>query len=163
MQENSTIAWILVALHVALQILFIVRALLRTHREPSARMAWVLAIVTVPVVGIIAYVLFGETNIGRRRISSAAPGVAYSAAREAPGNLSDRPAESASSRNARTASSESSASVLVPSAGIFFKTSPGAVMMWHPISSASITLKTSRVDAQMISTFLVVRACSIAA
>jgi len=69
MQENSAIAWILVALHIALQVLFIVRALLRTHREPSARMAWVLAIVTVPVVGIVAYVLFGETNIGRRRIA----------------------------------------------------------------------------------------------
>jgi len=69
MQDNSTMAWILVALEIALQVLFVVRALLRTHREPSARMAWVLAIVTVPVVGIVAYVLFGETNIGRRRIA----------------------------------------------------------------------------------------------
>jgi len=69
MRENIYIAWFLVGLHIALQALFIVRALLRTHREPSARMAWVLAIVTVPVVGIVAYILFGDTNIGRRRIA----------------------------------------------------------------------------------------------
>ena len=42
---------------------------------------------------------------------------------------------------------------LVPIAGSFFSTSAGAVMMWQPIASASITLNTSRVEAQMISTF----------
>src|SRR5262245_44777226 len=63
----------------------------------------------------------------------------YSAAREA-GTLRLNPAASASVRNAFTASSESSAAVLVPSAGSFLSTSAGAVMMWQPISSASITL-----------------------
>ena len=67
-------------------------------------------------------------------------------------------ADTASSRNALTASSDSSAAVLVPSDGSFLSTAVGAVMMWHCISSASITLKTSRVDAQMISTFVVRRA-----
>ena len=43
-------------------------------------------------------------------------------------------------------------------AGSFFRTAAGAVMMWQPTSSASITLKTSRVDAQMTSTFAVARA-----
>ncbi|KAA2314198.1 cardiolipin synthase [Pseudooceanicola sediminis] len=59
-------ATLLVA-HVILQAIFIVRALLRPHREPSARMAWVLVIMGVPALGMLGYFLFGETNIGRRR------------------------------------------------------------------------------------------------
>ncbi|WP_343080831.1 cardiolipin synthase [Ostreiculturibacter nitratireducens] len=53
--------------HIALQAAFILRALLRPHREPSARMAWVLVILAVPAIGMLAYFLFGETNIGRKR------------------------------------------------------------------------------------------------
>jgi cardiolipin synthase len=56
-------------LHVALQLSFALRALLRPHREPAARTAWILVILTTPAVGMIAYVLFGETNIGRRRLN----------------------------------------------------------------------------------------------
>src|SRR5262245_1512108 len=82
---------------------------------------------------------------------------AYSAAREA-GTASRKPAATASSRKDFTAARESSAAVLVPSAGSFFRTSAGAVMMWQPIVSASTTLKTSRVEAQMISMLRVLRA-----
>lgn len=67
--SSSVIAISLVALHVALQAGFIVRALLRPHREPSSRIAWVLVIIAIPAVGMSAYVLFGETNIGRRRVA----------------------------------------------------------------------------------------------
>src|SRR5512138_2026055 len=69
MNVTGYIGWSLAALHIALQILFIVRALLRPHREPASRLAWVVAIAVAPVIGILAYVLFGETNIGRRRIA----------------------------------------------------------------------------------------------
>ncbi|HWK66457.1 MAG TPA: cardiolipin synthase [Rhizobiaceae bacterium] len=69
MDVTNYIAWSLAALHVALQIFFIIRALLRPHREPASRLAWVVAIAVAPVVGILAYVFFGETNIGRRRIA----------------------------------------------------------------------------------------------
>lgn len=62
-------AWFLLSLHVALQIFFVGRALLRPHREPASRLAWVVVIIVAPVVGMLAYVLFGETNIGRRRIA----------------------------------------------------------------------------------------------
>jgi cardiolipin synthase len=55
------------ALHLGLQLLFTFRAILRPQREPAARMAWVIVIFVLPVVGMIAYVLLGETNIGRRR------------------------------------------------------------------------------------------------
>ncbi|WP_375688150.1 cardiolipin synthase [Pseudooceanicola sp. LIPI14-2-Ac024] len=47
--------------------LFIMRALLRPNREPSSRLAWVMIMVLVPGLGMIAYVFFGETNIGRER------------------------------------------------------------------------------------------------
>ena len=50
-----------------LQIAFILRALLWPHREPASRMAWVTVIAVTPVVGMLAYALFGEPNIGRRR------------------------------------------------------------------------------------------------
>jgi len=59
----------LLSLHLALQVFFVCRALLRPHREPASRLAWVVVIIVAPVVGMLAYVLFGETNIGRRRIA----------------------------------------------------------------------------------------------
>ena len=48
---------------------FVARALLRPHREPASRVAWVVVILVLPVVGIVAYILLGETNLGRRRVS----------------------------------------------------------------------------------------------
>lgn len=61
--------WFGVFLHVALQVFFIGRALLRPQREPPARLAWVVVIMVAPIVGMILYVLFGETNLGRGRIA----------------------------------------------------------------------------------------------
>jgi cardiolipin synthase len=58
-----------VILHVLIQIALIVRVLLRSHREPASRIAWIVVIIAVPVVGILAYILLGETNIGRRRVA----------------------------------------------------------------------------------------------
>lgn len=55
-------------LHVLIQIAFIVRVLLRPHREPASRIAWIVVIIAFPVIGILAYILMGETNIGRRRV-----------------------------------------------------------------------------------------------
>ncbi len=50
------------------ELAFIVRVMLRPHREPASRIAWITVITAVPVAGILVYMLFGETNIGRRRI-----------------------------------------------------------------------------------------------
>lgn len=63
------ISWLLILLHVALQAFFIGRALLKPQREPAARMAWLVVILVAPVVGMLAYVFFGETNLGRGRIA----------------------------------------------------------------------------------------------
>jgi len=44
------------------------RALLRPHREPASRLAWIIAIFALPIAGIILYLLLGETRIsGPRR------------------------------------------------------------------------------------------------
>lgn len=44
-----------------------VRVLLRAHRSPESRVAWLAVIFALPGVGVLAYILLGETNIGRRR------------------------------------------------------------------------------------------------
>lgn len=45
----------------------IARVILRPHREPASRIAWIVMIIVLPVAGMIAYLLLGETSIGRRR------------------------------------------------------------------------------------------------
>jgi cardiolipin synthase len=52
-----------------IQLALIVRVLLRPHREPASRIAWVVVITALPVLGILAYLLLGEVNIGRRRVA----------------------------------------------------------------------------------------------
>jgi len=45
----------------------IVRILLRPHRTPESRMAWLIVVFALPFAGVAAYVLLGETSIGRKR------------------------------------------------------------------------------------------------
>ena len=46
----------------------IMRALLRPHREPASRLAWIIAVLALPIVGVLLYLLLGETRIsGARR------------------------------------------------------------------------------------------------
>ncbi len=44
------------------------RAVLRPHRDPMSRIAWVLVIASLPVFGILIYFLIGETKIGLKRV-----------------------------------------------------------------------------------------------
>jgi cardiolipin synthase len=53
-------------LHLFVQVTVILRVLQRPHREPASRIAWVVVVLAVPVAGFIAYLMLGETNIGRR-------------------------------------------------------------------------------------------------
>jgi cardiolipin synthase len=69
MNEPAYLAWFTFGSLLILQIYFVMRALLRPHREPSSRLAWVVVIAVAPLVGIIAYLLFGEVNIGRHRVA----------------------------------------------------------------------------------------------
>lgn len=48
------------------EILTSIRVLLRPYRQPSTRLAWLVVIHMLPIVGIIAYFLLGEVYIGSR-------------------------------------------------------------------------------------------------
>jgi cardiolipin synthase len=58
---------IVVLLHVLIMALLIVRVLLRPNRQPASRLAWIVIIAVLPMVGVLTYLLFGEVNVGRRR------------------------------------------------------------------------------------------------
>lgn len=62
-------AQVFVVLFFCLQVFTLLRAMLRPYREPAARIAWVAVIASVPFFGMVAYLMFGEVNIGRRHIA----------------------------------------------------------------------------------------------
>lgn len=58
---------ILSAAYIAAFTVIVGRIILRPQREPASRLAWLIATITVPVVGIIAYLLLGEARISAKR------------------------------------------------------------------------------------------------
>ena len=59
----------IIAFHLILQALVIARILLRPHRDPASRISWMVVVLVLPVLGLLGYLLLGETNIGRRRVA----------------------------------------------------------------------------------------------
>src|SRR3984885_5059188 len=51
----------------AIHLLTVLRAVTRPDRTPASRVAWVAVIMCLPVIGVVAYLLLGETSIGRER------------------------------------------------------------------------------------------------
>ncbi len=62
------IASLITALLLAIHLAVIGRAIYRPHRQPAARVAWVIVILVFPIVGMLGYLLLGETSIGKKRI-----------------------------------------------------------------------------------------------
>ncbi len=58
----------LIAFHIVVQAGLIIRVLLRLNRDPASRLAWIVVILAVPVLGIVTYLLLGEARLGRRRL-----------------------------------------------------------------------------------------------
>ncbi|NIZ08392.1 cardiolipin synthase [Pseudooceanicola sp. HF7] len=58
---------LLAVLYTLAQLGFLLRALTRPGRAPSSRLAWLLVMLAAPGVGMLGYLFFGETNIGRKR------------------------------------------------------------------------------------------------
>src|SRR5688572_22985038 len=56
-------------LSVVLTLAVMARILLRPNRVPASRVAWLVVVGALPVVGIVAYLLLGEVSIGRRRVA----------------------------------------------------------------------------------------------
>ncbi|MEZ5778015.1 MAG: cardiolipin synthase [Paracoccaceae bacterium] len=78
-------------LHVGLQIVTISRAITRPDREPAARVAWVLVVLALPFLGIVLYLLFGETSIGKKKRARMRAVIARLAAKSAPDKASGAP------------------------------------------------------------------------
>ena len=62
--HHSLLALALITL---LELTVIARILLRPHRDPASRIAWIVVVGMFPILGMFAYMLLGEVNIGRRR------------------------------------------------------------------------------------------------
>ncbi|MEZ5461500.1 cardiolipin synthase [Dokdonella sp.] len=54
-------------LHILIVAAVVARVLLRRHRDPTSRVAWIVVVLALPFLGVLAYVLLGETSIGRKR------------------------------------------------------------------------------------------------
>jgi cardiolipin synthase len=66
---SRDLVWALIAVGgFAIHLLTVVRALTRPDRTPASRVAWVATIMCLPVIGVVAYLLLGETSIGRERV-----------------------------------------------------------------------------------------------
>ncbi len=55
---------VIIVIHYIIVIYVVYRAMIRPHREPASRLAWVIVVTTIPIIGIILYFMFGETSIG---------------------------------------------------------------------------------------------------
>jgi cardiolipin synthase A/B len=59
---------ILLAIHLVIVLAFTIRILLRDDLSPSARLAWFIVLMVLPVFGSLAYFLFGEVDLGQRAV-----------------------------------------------------------------------------------------------
>src|SRR5437762_2588547 len=64
-----TLTTVTLAAGLALEITVLLRVMLRPHREPASRIAWLAVVIALPLIGVLAYIMFGEVNIGRRRLA----------------------------------------------------------------------------------------------
>ena len=62
------------AINAVIVVAAMARILLRPHREPASRIAWIVVVIAFPGLGVLTYILLGEVNIGRRRVAPRAPG-----------------------------------------------------------------------------------------
>src|SRR5438132_14402382 len=69
MTESQVITALWTAAFLLVHLGVIARVILRPHREPASRVAWIVVIIVFPVIGILAYIFLGDTSIGLRRMS----------------------------------------------------------------------------------------------
>ena len=62
--RDSVLALVIFGL---VQLAVIARILLRKHRQPASRIAWVVVVAALPLFGMLAYLFLGEVSIGRQR------------------------------------------------------------------------------------------------
>lgn len=59
-----------ILIHVTLALVVSFHILLRRHRQPETRAAWLLIVIALPYLGALAYLLLGQTSIGRWRVAT---------------------------------------------------------------------------------------------
>lgn len=72
-----SITKILVFTHILIVLLTILRVMLRPHREPTARVAWIAVITSLPILGVFAYLILGEVDVGRKHVARMRDVLAY--------------------------------------------------------------------------------------
>lgn len=60
----------LILIHILLVIPCALHVMLRKHRTPDSRMAWLLCLVALPYAGVIGYLLLGNTHIGKGQLAA---------------------------------------------------------------------------------------------
>lgn len=69
MSHVEWITMISILIHFTIQLVLSIRVILRPHRDPASRVAWLVFIIAVPFLGVVAYILLGDISIGRNRIA----------------------------------------------------------------------------------------------
>jgi cardiolipin synthase len=65
--SDDLVAAVVAAGGFVIHLLTVLRAITRPDRTPASRVAWIAAIMCLPIIGVVAYVFLGETSIGRER------------------------------------------------------------------------------------------------
>ena len=68
MPDETSVSALLITLHFTIVALTLLRVMLRPHREPAARLAWIAIITALPIAGVLFYLFFGEVNIGNKSV-----------------------------------------------------------------------------------------------
>lgn len=55
-------------IYVVVYAFLLVRVITRPNRTPAARVAWVAVVLALPIIGLVAYLALGETDIGPTRV-----------------------------------------------------------------------------------------------
>lgn len=63
---------VLIIIHNVVALLVAGRVLLRPRMDPSVRIAWIMVIEAIPVVGVLAYLLFGEVRMRQAEVQKMA-------------------------------------------------------------------------------------------
>src|SRR4029077_7227871 len=69
MTESEVLTALWTGAFLLVHLAVIARVILRPHRGPVSRVARIVIMLVRAVIGILTYILLGETSIGRRRVS----------------------------------------------------------------------------------------------
>lgn len=67
-QRHDLAGWLWTSLVFVIHLLVTARAITRPNRAPVSRIAWVAVILLFPILGVIAYLVVGETRIDKARL-----------------------------------------------------------------------------------------------